>query len=242
MRIAICDDDEPIVTSLHQRVENLMIKWSINAKIYDFLDGEDMLYEIETTGIFDIIFLDIEIGKMNGIDIATELREKHFIFNLIFISQYDNYYRAAFEVQPFWFLDKPFLEEKLELALRKVVDRELNKDETFDFSFSKIYYRISIDDIIYIESFKRQLLVHCVDNNIYKCYNKLNIIEDAFDSMNRNFIRINRSLLVNQIYIKKYCFDKVVMKNKEELLISASRREVVRDIYVGTMERKVLTG
>lgn len=242
MRIAICDDDEPIVTSLHQRVENLMIKWSINAKIYDFLDGEDMLYEIETTGIFDIIFLDIEIGKMNGIDIATELREKHFIFNLIFISQYDNYYRAAFEVQPFWFLDKPFLEEKLELALRKVVDRELNKDETFDFSFSKIYYRISIDDIIYIESFKRQLLVHCVDNNIYKCYNKLNIIEDAFDSMNRNFIRINRSLLVNQRYIKKYCFDKVVMKNKEELLISASRREVVRDIYVGTMERKVLTG
>lgn len=242
MRIAICDDDEPIVTSLHQRVENLMIKWSINAKIYDFLDGEDMLYEIETTGIFDIIFLDIEIGKMNGIDIATELREKHFIFNLIFISQYDNYYRAAFEVQPFWFLDKPFLEEKLELALRKVVDRELNKDETFDFSFSKIYYRISIDDIIYIESFKRQLLVHCVDNNIYKCYNKLNIIEDVFDSMNRNFIRINRSLLVNQIYIKKYCFDKVVMKNKEELLISASRREVVRDIYVGTMERKVLTG
>lgn len=242
MRIAICDDDEPIVANLHQRVERLMLKWSINAKIYDFMDGEDMLYEIENTGIFDIIFLDIEVGKKNGIDIASELREKNFIFNLIFISQHDIYYRAAFEVQPFWFLDKPIIEEKLELALRKVTEFALKKEDTFDFSFSKIYYRISVDDIMYIESIKRQLFVHCIDKKIYRCYNKLGIIEDTFRSINRNFIRINRSLLVNQRYIRQYCFDKVIMKNKEELIISASRREIVRDIYVETMERKVLTG
>lgn len=240
MRIAICDDDRPIVTSLHKRVETLMIKWSINAKIYDFSDGEDMLYEIESSGIFDIIFLDIEIGKMNGIDLASELRNKYFIFTLIFISQYDNYYRAAFEVQPFWFLDKPLSDEKLERALKKAVDRGMNKEETFDFSFNKVYYRIFLDDIMYFESDRRQVLVHCVDNKIYRCYNKLSIIEQEFSNNNRNFIRINRSLFVNQIYIKKYFYEKIIMYNNEELSISALRREKVRDIYIETLERKVL--
>lgn len=240
MRIAICDDDSVIVQNLHERLERIMIEWSINADIYDFSDGEDMLYEIESTGIFDIIFLDIEIGKMNGINIASELRNKYFIFTLIFISQYDNYYRAAFEVQPFWFLDKPFSDEKLELALRKAIDRGINREETFDFSFNKVYYRIFLDDIMYFESDRRQVLIHCVDNKIYKCYNKLDIIEQEFKNKNRYFIRVHRSFYVNQIYIKKYYYDKILLYNNEEIQISASRREKVRDIYINTLEKKVM--
>lgn len=240
MRIAICDDDSVIVQNLHERLERIMIEWSINADIYDFSDGEDMLYEIESTGIFDIIFLDIEIGKMNGINIASELRNKYFIFTLIFISQYDNYYRAAFEVQPFWFLDKPFSDEKLELALRKAVDRGMNREETFDFSFNKVYYRIFLDDIMYFESDRRQVLIHCVDNKIYKCYNKLDILEREFKNKNRNFIRVHRSFYVNQIYIKKYYYDKILLYNNEEIQVSASRREKVRDIYINTLEKKVM--
>lgn len=240
MRIAICDDDCVIAKDLHQRIERIMVKWSIHADIYDFFDGEDMLYEIECTGIFDIIFLDIEIGKMNGIDIASELRNKYFIFTLIFISQYDNYYRAAFEVQPFWFLDKPFSDEKLELALRKAVDRGMNREETFDFSFNKVYYRIFLDDIMYFESDRRQVLIHCVDNKIYKCYNKLDIIEREFKNKNRNFIRVHRSFYVNQIYIKKYYYDRILLYDNEEIQVSASRREKVRDIYINTLEKKVI--
>lgn len=240
MRIAICDDERPIVTNLHKRVETLMLKWSINAKIYDFFDGGDMLYEIESTGIFDIIFLDIEIGKENGIDLASKLRTQYSIFTLIFISQYDTYYRAAFEVQPFWFLDKPFSDAKLELALKKAVDRGFHRAEVFDFSFNKVYYRIFTDDIVYFESDKRLVLLHCIDKKIYKCYNKLNNIEKEFENRNRNFIRLHRSFFVNQIYIKKYYYDKVVLYNNEEIQISAAKREKVRDIYIHTLEKRVM--
>lgn len=240
MRIAICDDDKVLAENLNKKVEALMHKWSINAKIMEFNDGEDLLYEIETTGIFDIIFLDIEIGKMNGIDIASELRNKYFRFTLIFVSQYDNYYRAAFEVQPFWFLDKPVSDEKLELALNKVMDRVMDKEETYDFSFNKVYYKIFVDDIVYFESQKRQVIIHCIDNKIYRCYNKLSVIEKEFNEKNRNFIRINRSLLVNQIYMKTYYYDKIVLYNNEEMGISISRREDVRNCYLDLVERKML--
>lgn len=242
MRIAICDDDKVLSENLHRKLEALMYKLSINAKIMEFNDGEDLLYEIENTGIFDIIFLDIEIGKMNGINIASELRNKYFRFTLIFVSQYDNYYRAAFEVQPFWFLDKPVSDEKLELAVNKVIDRVMDKEETYDFSFNKVYYKIFVDDIVYFESYKRQVIIHCIDNKTYRCYNKLSVIEKEFNEKNRNFIRINRSLLVNQIYMKTYYYDKIVLYNNEEMGISISRREDVRNCYLDSVERKMLMG
>lgn len=242
MRIAICDDDKILSENLHKKVEALMHRWSINAKIMEFNDGEDLLYEIETTGIFDIIFLDIEIGKMNGIDIASELRNKDFRFTLIFVSQYDDYYMAAFEVQPFWFLNKPVSDEKLELAINKVIDRGMDKEETFDFSFNKVYYKIFVDDIVYFESNKRLVKIQCIDNKIYQCYNKLGIIEEELNKKNRNFIRINRSLLVNQLYMKTYYYDRIVLYNNEEMTISASRREEVRNIYLDSVERKMLIG
>ena len=239
MRIAICDDDVLMVNDIHEKVESIMSKLSINASIFNFTDGEDLLYEIENTGIFDIVFLDIEIGSANGIDIATELRNKEYVFTLVFVSQYDSYYKAAFEVQPFWFLDKPCSYEKLEKALIKATDRRFNKEETYDFSFSKVYYKVFIDDIIYFESTKRIVCLHCVDNNIYKCYNKLDKVEKELSSTNREFLRINRSLLINSSYIRKYCYDYVELYNNERLIISASRRDKIREKYVKIMYERI---
>lgn len=239
IRIAICDDDLMIVKDIHSKLRSIMSKLSTNASIYDFTDGEDLLYEIESSGIYDIIFLDIEIGKVNGIDLATELRNREYIFTLIFISQYDTYYRAAFEVQPFWFLDKPCSYEKLETALIKAMDRRFNREETYDFSFNKIYYRIFIDDIIYFESTKRIVSIHCIDNKIYKCYNKLDKVEMEMLLKNREFLRINRSLLVNSLYIKRYSYENVKLYNSEELAISASRRDRVREKYVNILYERI---
>lgn len=239
MRIAICDDDILIVKDVHEKISNLMLRFSINAMIYDFTDAEDLLYEIESTGIFDIIFLDIEIGQINGINLALELRDRHYAFTLIFISQYDTYYKAAFEVQPFWFLDKPCVDEELAKVLKKAIDRGLSKEEIFDFSFSKVYYRIFVDDILYFESNKRSINIHCVDDVTYKCYNKLSNIENEFMIKNRQFIRIHRSYFVNTLYIKRYNYEYLELYNGEKLIISTSRREEVREKYVKMLSERI---
>lgn len=239
MRVAICDDDRPIVDDLHRKIDRLFQKLAVNVKIYDFTQGEDLLYEIETTGTFDLIFLDIEIGTMNGISLASELREKQYIFTLIFISQYDSYYRVAFEVQPFWFLNKPCDDRLLEKAITKVMTRIANREEVFDFSFNKVYYRIYVDDIMYIESSKRTVFLHCVDNKVYKCYNKLNIIEREFEEKRRRFIRVHRSFLVNQIYIKTYYYDKIILYNNEEIVISFNMRNKVRIKYIDMIHERI---
>lgn len=232
LRIAICDDEKIITDRLHSQIQHIIKSWSVSAFIQDFNNGDDLLYEIDNSGVFEIIFMDIEIGKQNGIKLAKILRDKNLYFLLIFISQYDTYYRTAFEVQPFWFLDKPFTDDKLELVLKKAIDNLNNVCDTFDFSYNKIFYRVPVDNIMYFESNKRTIIIKCDDGKQYICYDKLDNIEKRIESSYRRFIRIHRSFYVNQKYIKKYNYEQIELFNGTILCISALRREKVREIYM----------
>ena len=155
MRIAICDDESIIAEDLYERIQRILKKWNVNANIDLFNNGLDLLYEIETKGIYDIIYLDIEIGDINGIELAAKLNSDEYYYTLILISQYEIYYRAAFEVQPFWFLDKPFDDGKIELSLdgkllnfRGKKGKELMRDFDYTYIYSVsdmgVWYSITI--------------------------------------------------------------------------------------------------
>ncbi len=232
MRIAICDDDKYITESLYEKIRISLDKWNIGYEIFCFYTGIDMLIDIEIKGIYDIIFLDVNLGKENGINIAKKLREEYKIFSLIFISQYQDYYRDVFEVDAKWFLDKPFSDERLEKALKKAVSDISFSGDIFEFSFRKSVYKLFLKDIIYIESDKRKLLIHCIDKKIYGYYEKLCRLQEKIDKSNTRFIRTSQSYLVNALYIKRYCYEEIELYNGEILSISQNRREKVRDIFI----------
>lgn len=239
MRIAICDDEDIVVKYLHNKIEVIMCEWNINTVIFDFNDANDMIYEIETTGIFDIIYMDIEIGNDNGIEIAEMLKQKEYVYTLIFISQYNTYYRQAFEVQPFWFLDKPFEEEKLKRSLKNAMSYYKYKKETLDFTFAKEFYRILIDKIIYIQSRERTINIVCVDGKEYKYYDKLSNVECTLRNKRKKFIRINRSVCVNMDYVTKVTSDKVNMINGEIINIGITYKNRVRHEMINMFGREV---
>ena len=239
MRIAICDDEKVIVKYLHEKIEVILCEWNINSMIFDFYDANDMIYEIETTGIFDIIYMDIEIGSENGINIADILNQRQYIYTLIFISQYDTYYRKAFEVQPFWFLDKPFDDDKIRLSLKKALDNIKYKYETIDFYFAKEFYRVLIDKIIYVQSSGRTINIICIDDKVYKYYDKLSSLEATLKSKKKKFIRINRSVCVNTDYVTKFTSENVQMINGEIINIGITYKAKVRDEIVNIFGRKV---
>ena len=241
MRIAICDDNEIIVKDLHKKLDKIIQKMNMNAIISDFTDGNDLLYEIETTGIFDIIFLDIEIGKVNGIELADKLNNEKYVFTLIFISQYSNYYRAAFEVQPFWFLDKPFEVKTLEITLKKAIDSLNYKYETLNYCYAKEYYRVLIDDIMYVQSQRRTILLYCIEDRICRFYGKLGNVEKELGTKHRKFIRINRSVCVNIDYIAKWTYKFIEMVNGEIIGIGEKYRDEVRKYFEEWIREKVNT-
>lgn len=232
MRIAICDDDNYIVESLKEKIDKILKLWGLEYEVSCFNTGIDMLVDIEIRGMFDIVFLDIELGTYNGINIAKKLREDYQIFELIIISQYQEYYRDVFEVDAKWFLDKPFCDERLEKALKKVVNNISKVEDVFEFSFKKSIYRLDLREIMYIESDRRKLLIHCKDNSIYEYYERLGKLEEQCNKGDLKFIRISQSFLINALYIKRYSYENVELRNGENFKISQGRREGIRDIFV----------
>ena len=232
MRIAICDDDECLVENLHAKVSKLLSLWNCEYEIFCFSTGIDMMVDIDIKGIYDIIFLDIDLGSSNGINIAKKLREEYQVFALIFISQYQEYYREVFEVDAKWFLDKPFSDERLEKALRKAVCDISSSKDIFEFCFKKSMYRLVLKDVIYIESDRRKLLIHCSDSKTYEYYEKLCKLEEQFNESNIKFIRVNQSYLINTSYIKRYCYEDVELYNGEKFIISQGRREKIRELFL----------
>lgn len=239
MRIAICDDEKILVDDLHEKIENIMREWSVNAKIYDFFEADDLLYDIEANGIFDIIFLDIKIGEVNGIDVASILNDKEYIFTLIFVSQYDIYYRAAFEVQPFWFLDKPVDREKLKISLSKAINNVKYTYETYEYFYNKELYRVMVDKIMYVHSSKRIVYIHCIGENVYKCYQKLKEVEESLEEKHRKFVKINRSVIVNPMYVRKWTYKDVFLVNEEILSIGITYRDKVKEQYLDEVIKRI---
>lgn len=202
MRIAVCDDEITILRQVESLLDSYCVKRRMNATVSTFLSGEELLMDIEASGVYDLIYLDIELSRINGIETAQMLRKKYPESLLIFISSYSQYYRDAFDVQPFNFLDKPLdsgvFYDVLERAMRFLT----KYPQTISFYFNRIYYNIGVNKILYFESDRRIIRVVC-ENTGYEFYGKLSDVEEKLTKRMDLFLRIHRSYLVNVQYIKE---------------------------------------
>lgn len=232
LRFAICDDITEIVKKLEEVIEELAILLHINIDIKTYNKGEALLWDIEEKGGFDIILLDIEMGGLNGIETAKQIREKDQLVQLLFISQHEGYYYEAFEVQPYAFLRKPIDEKELQDKLTRLIRRLEYHKESYSFTANNIYYKLFLNDILYFESSGRVVKIHMKNKEVYVHYEKLKKIEEGLKTSVSKFIRIHRSILVNSEYITKYYYDHVELIHGESLTISESRRKEIRKQYL----------
>ena len=119
IRIGICDDLVEELQIQEKMVKSIVYSLGLNVEIKCFQSGEDLLWEIEQKGNMDIILLDVEMGGINGVETARQLRKKDNRVILFFISYHDQYCKEIIKVQPFGFIDKPVSEVKLESALKE---------------------------------------------------------------------------------------------------------------------------
>ena len=104
MNIAICDDDKSFRDLLEKHLRNYFNERNISLNFFQFSCGEDLL---NSDILFDLVFLDVEMGKINGIDTGKELKRRN-PHNIIFvITSYEGYLDDAFKIHAFRFLSKP---------------------------------------------------------------------------------------------------------------------------------------
>ena len=175
LRIGICDDIREEVEKQEKQVRQITYQMGIRTDIRKCYSGMDLLMEIELSGQFDIIFLDIELGGINGIEMARQIRESDVNCNIIFITFFEQYSKEAISVHPFAFVDKPVAYAQMKKIIIDAYDK-LQIDDKFAFKFNKTYYNISFNKIMCFMSEKRIVNIYCIDK-ICTCYGKMNDVE-----------------------------------------------------------------
>lgn len=240
LRVAICEDVLSELQKQTQIIQSIMARLFKNVKFFCFRSGEELLMETDTTGNMDIVFLDVEMLGISGIETARILRERDSRVILIFVSCHNQYCKEMIEVQPYAFIDKPVSEEKLEKILKRVFETHLNSDDSYCFSYNKRQYNIPLNQIRFFQSDKRIVQINAVQLDMpeleYLFYGKLEEVERNLRKANVKFLRIRKSLLVNTRFIKEYSADRVVLDNGREVEISKNYRDHVRQHYISMLK------
>ncbi len=231
MKIAICDDDISFTSKVEEIIKQESVNYGKKPEIDVFFDGETLVKSIENGQRYSMMFLDIEMKKMNGITAARRIRQLDRYTLIIYISSYDDYLKELFEVEPFRFISKPLQLQKLKQYFGEAIRKIEGLNNIYSYSYNKEEYTVPIKQIVYFESNKRLINIRLNDGTEQSFYGKLNNVEKEIQKINKHFIRIHQSFLVNYSYVKKMTYSEVVLEhNYDELVlrISEDRRSTVR--------------
>lgn len=229
--IAICDDDEKQIEIMNELVSDVFNKFNVPYKIHRCSNGADLLYIHESVGNLDLVLLDINLEYDNGIDAAKELRKTNSHCYIVFVSASKQYYKAAFSVQPYQFIDKPIDPNEFSNIITEVANLIIAKNQILSFEYKWKQYRICLNDILYIESSHRLIHIYTADENIYKFYGQINQLEENIKLKSKLFLRIHKSFLINMSYIKEIGSDYIIMFDNKRFEISSRKRKDVSKAY-----------
>ncbi len=225
IRIAIVDDDittcHTIEQQLHQVSQELMCRVSIDV----FQSGESFIETTEQYEQYDLIFLDIELIEMNGIDVGDYIRStQHDQYaQIIFISAKQGYLKRLFEIRPMNFLEKPISIEQIRKSLRTYIDL-FPEDEIFRFRIGKAIRQLSYRHVLYFKSDNKEVVVY-TNNEEFRYFGKLSDVASLTPGF---FLRIHKSYLINQNYISLFCMDSIRMSNGDCVPVSRQYQKETR--------------
>lgn len=229
LEIGICDDDIFLAGYLDEEISGMANKRNIKMSVEVFRDGKEIADEVKSGRRFDLIFMDIRMAVVNGLEAADTIREVDRIVQLIYVTSHDCYMKDAFHSGPIGFLQKPIRLEELEKLFLHAIHIIGKMDAYYRFRFNRMDYKIMVRDILYCESHKRETEM-VTEQGVYKVLRKLDLVEEGIMEQNGNFIRIHESYLVNYRHVVTFTYDSVILSNGEKLPVSRSRVKVASKI------------
>lgn len=229
--VAVCDDEKYLTDQIKKLVSEFFRGKNTEASVVCFSNGEDLLKYDKS---IDILFLDIQMNGMDGMEAAKELRSRNFGGYIIFITILEEMVFQSFEVQAYDYLVKPIEEKKFKRTMERLFASMKNVNEE-KLLVQKGYERsiISFDEIVFCEIIDRKVYLHLASADVVDFYDRIENLEARLDS--RSF-RCHRSYLINLKYLKSYKNGVAYMENGKEIPISRLRGKAFSEVVLQYMK------
>ena len=235
LNIAICDDEQNQI----QYIKDIVSAWAETSgylpHFAEFPSAEAFLFDYAENQNYDILLLDIEMAKMNGIDLAKKVREENNRVQILFITGYPDFMSEGFEVAALHYLMKPVKKEKLFSVLDRAVENLGKKEESLVLETENGVLRVNFSEIMLAEA-KGHDTVLTLTSRIETAKIGINDLEKKLDT---SFVRSHRSYLVGLRHITRITKTDVILDNGALIPLSRRMYAVVNqkfiDYYRGKM-------
>lgn len=241
INIAICDDEIEMLKQIAGIIRCYMKEKNYQYHIDEYTSGKEMLKKQEKLSDYDLIFMDVEMPEINGLEVAAKIREKYAPkVTLVYISAYIKYATEPYKIKALRYILK---ENKiLRRAIYESIDAYITENMYSEYCYhKKLKYEerdFAVGNIVYIESRLHDLIFFVMENDEIKEYVGTGRLDDEEKALKEfRFIRVHKSFLVNFSYIRDVSRLGAELKINRRINIAQPRyNEVKKEFYLYTGE------
>ena len=236
LRIAVCDDDKLLCMQLKSMLNEIIENTDEIFETSTFYSGEELYDYMAKGNRFDLIFLDIELCEINGVEVGRKVREElnDQVTQIVYISSKDSYAMDLFDIRPLNFLVKPLIREKIELVLKTARKIMYSNNQYYEYKIGNVNFNVLLSDVLYFESNGRKVKIILKDDE-KEYYGKLSEVEEKLKD--KAFFFIHKSYFINYNHVIEYAYEYVKMSNNKILAISQNNRKAVREKLLQNRQR-----
>ncbi|WP_279053479.1 LytR/AlgR family response regulator transcription factor [Eisenbergiella tayi] len=212
MEIAVVDDERAI----REHICALIEEQQPGNRIEAYATGEELLASGKR---FDVVFLDIQMEGMNGIEAARNLRERQGDTVLVFITGIKDYVFDALDLYAFQYLLKPIDEDKFAEVLERAAREAGRKKERRVLFIKSRNLTLDQSEILYIESRAKKVEIHTT-RQVIEIYAALDELEGQ---LGEEFYRCHRAYIVNLDCITEYDSESITLTNGDRVYLAKKK-------------------
>lgn len=233
-KIAICDDENLFTKELKELISGYMMEKGLVFEIDTYNSGEALVELGIEVVQYTVVFLDINMDKVDGIKTAEMIRKVSREVFIVFVTAYVDYSLEGYRLDVVRYLLKgnANFQSKVNECMDAIIDKMNYCVTKREFDFKEGRKEISLERLLYIESKLHILEFHVMEEDVkvYTMYETLNIFETRLAE--NDFIRIHQSYLVNVKHIRNVVRCKVILTNGIELSIPKARYTEVKKKFI----------
>lgn len=232
MRIAICDDNKREMEEVLSLIQSFSLQKNLPFIYHLYENGFQLLDSIESGTVFDVIFLDILMPHMTGIDTARKIRKTDSTVKIIFLTSSSEFAVDSYAVGAYYYLLKPVKDNNLYAVLDKLIrSLKTQVEDSIIINEGKKIRRLLLSELVYIEIQRRTVFFHMEDGIVCESTGTLSELEQEILHF-PYFVKPHRSFLVNLRHVTQITQNELVTDLKVSIPLSRGRYEEISNAFL----------